>query len=160
LLERIKANSPQYLEEMVLKLLRAMGYGDSVPNAGKRTGKPGDSGVDGVIREDALGLSLLFIQAKRYTVGSVGRPEIQAFVGALQGTDKGVFFSTSSFTKEAVEYAAKVSGKKIILIDGRRLAELMYEHGVGVSEAKKSSFIIKTVDFGFFDEEAGGIGDE
>jgi restriction system protein len=139
-----------------------MGYGDSLPEAGKRVGGPGDGGVDVVIKEDLLGLDVLFVQAKRYTTGSVGRPEIQGFVGALQGTNKGIFITTSTFTAGAIDYVKKqkFADKKVVLINGEELARLMYEHGVGVSKDKSRSYVIKPVDPGFFEEGASLLGDE
>jgi restriction system protein len=139
-----------------------MGYGGSVPKAGRRIGGPGDGGIDVVIKEDPLGLDVLFVQAKRYTTGSVGRPEIQGFVGALQGTNKGIFITTSIFTREAIDYAKKqkIADKKVVLINGQELAILMYDHGIGISEEKSINYVIKPVDPGFFDEAAGPLGDE
>jgi restriction system protein len=162
LLDRVKACSPQFLEQLALQLLKKMGYGDSLPEAGKRVGGPGDGGVDVVIKEDLLGLDVLFVQAKRYTTGSVGRPEIQGFVGALQGTNKGIFITTSTFTAGAIDYVKKqkFADKKVVLINGEELARLMYEHGVGVSKDKSRSYVIKPVDPGFFEEGASLLGDE
>lgn len=162
LLDRVKANPPEFLEQLALQLLKRMGYGDSLPESGKRVGGPGDGGVDVVIKEDKLGLDVLFVQAKRYTTGSVGRPEIQGFVGALQGTNKGIFITTSTFTKDAIDYVKKqkLADKKVILINGEELARLMYDHGIGVSEEKSRRYVIKPVDSGFFDEATGPLGDE
>jgi restriction system protein len=162
LLDRVKACSPEFLENLVLQLLKKMGYGGSVPKAGRRIGGPGDGGIDVVIKEDPLGLDVLFVQAKRYTTGSVGRPEIQGFVGALQGTNKGIFITTSIFTREAIDYAKKqkIADKKVVLINGQELAILMYDHGIGISEEKSINYVIKPVDPGFFDEAAGPLGDE
>jgi restriction system protein len=160
LLDRVKTCAPEFLESLVLQLLKKMGYGGSVPKAGRRVGGPGDGGIDVVIKEDPLGLDVLFIQAKRYTTGSVGRPEIQGFVGALQGTNKGIFITTSTFTREAIDYAKKLAEKKVVLIAGEELARLMYEHEIGVSMDKSKSFVVKPVDPGFFDESAGPLGDE
>lgn len=162
LLDRVKACSPEFLEQLALQLLKRMGYGDSLPKSGKRVGGPGDGGIDAVINEDSLGLDVLFVQAKRYTMGSVGRPEIQGFVGALQGTNKGIFITTSTFTKDAVDYVKKqkLADKKVVLIDGEELARLMYDHGIGISEEKSKSYVIKPVDPGFFDESTGPLGEE
>jgi restriction system protein len=118
----------------------------------------GDEGVDGVIREDMLGLDLIYVQAKRWA-NTVGRPEIQQFVGALNGqrASKGVFITTSSFSRDAIEYADSVH-PRVILVDGRQLAELMVDHGVGVSV--ESSYEVKRVDLDYFgaDDDASGLG--
>ena len=110
----------------------------------------GDEGIDGIISEDRLGLDTIYLQAKRWE-GSVGRPEIQKFAGALQGqrATKGIFITSSSFTADAVDYAHRI-GTRIVLIDGRRLAELMFEHDVGVSP--KRTYTVKDVDGDYFDE--------
>ena len=134
LLGRILQNDPGFFEGLIVDLLVAMGYGGSHKNAAERLGKSGDGGVDGVINEDLLGLDRIYVQAKRYSVTSViGRPDVQAFTGSLVGfgASKGVFFTTSSFSSQAKEFAARVP-QRIILIDGGRLSELMVEHGVGV----------------------------
>lgn len=134
-----------------MTLLVKMGYGGSQADAGRAIGKSGDGGIDGIIDEDRLGLDSIYLQAKRWE-GSVGRPEIQKFVGALQGhrARKGVFLTTSGFTTDAREYARRVENK-VVLIDGSRLAELMIDFGVGVSVA--TSYEIKKVDTDFFPEE-------
>src|SRR5690606_21100854 len=134
LLDRILQNSPSFFEQVIVELLVAMGYGGSHRNASEQLGKSGDGGVDGVINEDVLGLDRVYVQAKRYAPGSaVGRPEIQAFTGSLVGlgASKGVFVTTSTFSAQAVEFASRIP-QRVILIDGRRLTELMVEHGVGV----------------------------
>lgn len=150
LLSRLKENSPTFFEEAVIRLLVKMGYGGSVEDAGKAIGKRGDEGIDGTIKEDKLGLDIIYVQAKRWE-GSVGRPEIQKFVGALagQGAKKGIFITTSYFTKEALEYIPK-NETKIVLIDGELLADLMIENDLGVTT--QQSFVIKKIDNDFFDE--------
>ena len=151
LLARVKACPPEFFERLVVRLLTSMGYGGSLADAGKAIGKSGDGGVDGVIKEDKLGLDLLYIQAKRWDNTTVGSPEIQKFVGALYGkkAKKGIFITTSTFSKAAVDYAAGLDSK-VILLDDARLAELMFEHGVGVSTV--NSYEIKKVDNDFFDD--------
>lgn len=146
----LKSNSPGFFERVVLDVLLRMGYGGNRHDAAKAVGKAGDGGIDGTINEDRLGLDVIYVQAKRWE-GSVGRPEIQKFAGALQGrrATKGVFITTSSFTKEAHEYSAGIMSR-IILIDGERLARLMVDFGVGVSTV--ASFEIKRIDTDYFDE--------
>ncbi|WP_211249763.1 restriction endonuclease [Solidesulfovibrio alcoholivorans] len=136
---------------MVIDLVLAMGYGGSRQDAGALTGKSADEGIDGVINEDRLGLDVIYIQAKKWTA-PVGRPEIQKFAGALLGKKarKGIFITTSSFTKEAVEFARSLEAK-IILVDGSILTELMIEYGVGVSVVQQ--YEIKKIDFDYFMEE-------
>lgn len=150
LLERIKEQPPDFFERLVLDVLTAMGYGGS--DAAERLGRSGDGGIDGVIREDSLGLDLIYVQAKRWE-GSVGRPVIQGFVGALHGvhSEKGVLITTSTFTEEARTYAATVPAR-VILIDGRHLAELMIEWDVGVTET--TAYRLKRVDGDYFPEDA------
>jgi len=151
LLERIKQCSPDFFEKLVVELLVKMGYGGSIQDAGKAIGRSGDEGIDGIIKEDKLGLDIIYIQAKKWE-SSVSRPEIQKFAGALQGqrARKGIFITTSSFSKDAVEYVSKIDNK-IILIDGEQLSKLMIEHSVGVSRI--SSFDIKKIDSDYFLEE-------
>ena len=155
LLSRVKAAPPEFFERLVVRLLIAMGYGGSLVDAGKAIGKSGDGGVDGVIKEDKLGLDLIYLQAKRWDSASVGRPEIQKFVGALHGkrARKGIFLTTSTFTKDAHEYAEGLE-TKVILIDGVQLAELMFEYGVGVQT--ESTSVVKRMDSDFFEDEGGG----
>ncbi|GAA4792771.1 hypothetical protein GCM10023200_30400 [Actinomycetospora chlora] len=132
---------------MVVDLLIAMGYGGADQKRVRRVGGSGDGGVDGVIDQDALGLGRIYIQAERYGPDNiVGRPAIQGFVGALHGqqADQGVFFTTSSFTKEAIEYARAVNAA-VVLIDGRRLSELLIRYGVGV-QVEKTSTVVKLDD--------------
>ena len=149
LLNLIKNNSPQFFERLVVDLLVAMGYGGSHQDAAQAIGKTNDGGIDGVISEDRLGLDKIYIQAKRWE-NTVGRPDIQQFKGALadQVAKKGVFITTSSFSKEAIE-SAKKSG--IVLIDGEKLTSLMIEFGLGVQIER--SFHIYKIDQDRFDEE-------
>lgn len=150
LLETVKAGSPQFFERLVIDLLVQMGYGGSREEAARAVGRSGDGGIDGVIDEDRLGLDVIYVQAKRWE-GSVGRPEIQKFAGALQGqrAKKGVFITTSSFTRDADDYAARIDSR-IVLIDGRRLATLMFDANVGV--APRMSFTVKSIDGDYFEE--------
>lgn len=150
LLETVKAGSPQFFERLVIDLLVQMGYGGSREEAARAVGRSGDGGIDGVIDEDRLGLDVIYVQAKRWE-GSVGRPEIQKFAGALQGqrAKKGVFITTSHFTKEAEDYAARIESR-IVLIDGRRLATLMFDANVGV--APRVSFTVKSIDGDYFED--------
>lgn len=150
LLEAIKAASPSFFEQLVVDLLVRMGYGGSRPEAARAVGKSGDGGIDGIIDEDRLGLDVIYIQAKRWE-GTVGRPEIQKFAGALQGqrARKGIFIITSSFSREAEAYAERIENR-IVLIDGTRLARLMFDYDVGVSG--RSTFTVKELDSDYFDE--------
>lgn len=150
LLSRILSCSPTFFEQLVVELLVKMGYGGSRKDAGERIGQTGDGGIDGIIKEDRLGLDTIFIQAKRWQ-GSVGRPEIQKFVGALQGqrARKGVFITTSVYTAEATEYASRID-TKVVLIDGKHLASLMTDFDVGVSVS--ASCIVKRLDSDYFEE--------
>jgi len=151
ILSSVKEASPSFFERLVVDLLVRMGYGGNRQDAGKALGKSGDGGIDGIINEDRLGLDVIFIQAKRWE-GTVGRPEIQKFAGALQGqrARKGVFITTSSFTKEAQEYASLIESK-IILIDGDHLSRLMAEHNIGVSTV--GQYEVKKLDSDYFNEE-------
>jgi restriction system protein len=151
LLQKIKSSSPSFFENLVVDLLVKMGYGGSFKDAGKSIGKSGDEGIDGIIKEDKLGLDIIYVQAKRWE-NVVGRPEIQKFVGALagQGAKKGVFITTSWFTKEAKEYQPK-NDTKIVLIDGEQLAELMIDHNLAVSTV--NVFEIKRIDYDYFEIE-------
>ena len=150
LIARILSCSPSFFEQLVVELLVKMGYGGSRKDAGERIGQTGDGGIDGIIKEDRLGLDTIFIQAKRWQ-GSVGRPEIQKFVGALQGqrAKKGVFITTSAYTSDAVEYASRID-TKVVLIDGKQLAGLMTDFDVGVSIS--ASYIVKRIDSDYFEE--------
>ena len=143
-------SSPEFFERLVVDLLVSMGYGGSRSEAGERVGKTGDDGIDGIIKEDKLGLDTVCIQAKRWQ-NTVGRPEIQAFVGSLAGNRarKGVFITTSRFSREAQEYVQRIE-QKVVLIDGETLAELMIDHNVGVSE--ESRYIVKRIDMDYFEE--------
>ncbi|MBC7362509.1 MAG: restriction endonuclease [Candidatus Aminicenantes bacterium] len=151
LLQYVKKCSPAFFEKLVVDLLLSMGYGGTKKDAGEAIGRSGDEGIDGIIKEDRLGLDIVYIQAKRWE-NPVSRPEIQKFAGALQGqrAKKGIFITTSSFTKEARDYAEKIDSK-IVLIDGEKLAELMIEHNIGVSLV--SSYQIKKIDQDYFSEE-------
>jgi restriction system protein len=151
LLDRLKACSPQFFERLVVELLVAMGYGGSLADAGQAVGRTGDGGIDGIIKEDKLGLDVLCIQAKRWEK-SVGRPEVQGFAGSMEGfrARKGVLITTASFSKEAQEYVNRIE-RKIVLIDGIRLAELMIDHGIGVETAR--TYVVKKVDLDYFSEE-------
>jgi restriction system protein len=150
LLERIRGRAPTFLEQLVLRLLTAMGYGGRA-GAAEHLGRAGDQGLDGVIRQDALGLDRVYVQAKRYGADqSVGRPEIQAFVGALHGAqaDRGIFITTGRFTTDAWEYAQRVPAR-LVLIDGAQLTELMVLHNVGVED--EQTFTLKKIDEDFFE---------
>ncbi len=155
LLTEIIQQSPAFFEKLVVRLLENMGYGGSVENAGVLVGQTGAEGIDGIIREDKLGFSLIYIQAKRWDrTTSIGRPEIQKFVGALagQGANKGLLFITAAqFTKEAREYVKKQHTTKVVLVDGESLAKLMIEYDLGVST--QTVYQIKRMDSDFFSEE-------
>lgn len=151
LLESILKKSPEFFERLVLEVLTAAGYGGAADGSKEHLGKSGDGGVDGVIKEDALGLELIYVQAKRYSPdNSVGRREIQQFAGSLEGfrARKGVFITTSAFTAEAKEYAAHIE-KRIALIDGTRLIDLMLEHDVGVRTIR--TYALKAIDIDYFE---------
>jgi restriction system protein len=150
LLGRVKAASPSFFERLVVELLLRMGYGGSRRDAGQAIGRSGDEGIDGVISEDRLGLDVVYLQAKRWD-GTVGRPEIQRFVGALHGkrAKKGVFITTGTFSSEAIAYVEHID-PKVVLIDGRRLAELMMDFDVGVNTV--ATYSVKRVDSDYFDE--------
>ena len=149
ILSKIAECSPSFFEHLVVDLLVHMGYGGSFSEAAQIVGKSGDEGIDGIIKEDKLGLDTIYIQAKRWK-GVVGRPEIQKFAGALLGqkASKGVVITTSTFTKEADEYASSVD-RKVVLIDGEKLASLMIEHNVGISTIR--TFEIKRIDSDYFE---------
>jgi restriction system protein len=151
LLDRIKKCSPQFFERLVIRVLVAMGYGGSLKDAGQALGRSGDGGIDGVIREDKLGLDNIYIQAKRWTDKSVGSPDIDQFAGALskKKATKGIFITTSSFTKDALA-SVKEYSSRIILIDGETLANYMIDYDVGVSVA--SVYQIKRIDSDFFED--------
>ena len=151
ILENIMQCSPNFFERLVVELLLSMGYGGTRAVAGRAIGQSGDGGIDGIIDEDRLGLDAIYIQAKRWE-GVVGRPEIQKFVGALQGqrAHKGVFITTSEFTKEAQEYVKNINNK-VVLINGFSLAKLMIENNVGVSIA--ATYSVKKIDSDYFVDE-------
>lgn len=151
LLEQIKTASPSFFERLVIDLLVAMGYGGSRQDAGRAIGKSSDGGIDGIIKEDKLGLDVIYVQAKRWE-GTVGRPEIQKFAGALQGqrAGKGVFITTSNYSREAEDYASLIN-TKIILIDGALLTSLMFEHNVAVTPI--GMYELKKIDSDYFDGE-------
>jgi len=151
ILTKIKSSTPAFFENLVVELLVKMGYGGTIKEAGKSIGRSGDEGIDGIIKEDRLGLDIIYIQAKRWE-NVVGRPEIQKFVGALagQGAKKGVFITTSRFTDEAKEYQPK-NETKIVLIDGKQLADLMIDFDLAVSTTH--TFTIKRIDNDYFEEE-------
>jgi restriction system protein len=151
LLERVKKTSPAFFETLVVELLVKMGYGGSRKEAGKAIGQSGDEGIDGVINEDRLGLDVIYIQAKKWA-GTVGRPEIQKFVGALHGkrAKKGVFLTTGTFSSDAKDYVSHID-PKVVLIDGRQLAELMIDFDLGV--APVASYQVKRSDSDYFGEE-------
>jgi restriction system protein len=151
LLTRVREQDPAFLENLVLKVLTAMGYGGAAGSA-ERLGRSGDEGLDGVIKQDPLGLDRIYIQAKRYAIDrAVGRPDIQGFVGALHGAqaDRGVFITTSRFSPDAYSYAEKVAAR-VILIDGADLAALLVKHNIGAQDYE--TFVLKRVDEDFFEE--------
>lgn len=153
LINRVMALSPAFFERLVVELLVKMGYGGSIKDAGRAIGKSGDEGIDGTIKEDKLGLDIIYIQAKRWQPGNVvGRPELQKFVGALagQGAKKGIFITTSSFTRDALEYVPR-NETKIVLLDGEQLAQLMIDYNLGVTSV--SSYEVKRIDSDYFGEE-------
>jgi restriction system protein len=151
ILSKIKSSPPAFFENLVVELLVKMGYGGTIQEAGKSIGRSGDEGIDGIIKEDRLGLDIIYIQAKRWK-DKVGRPEIQKFVGALagQGAKKGIFITTSGFTNEAKEYQPK-NETKIVLIDGEQLADLMIDFDLVVTTTH--TFTIKRIDNDYFEEE-------
>ena len=151
LIQQIKTVPPSLFEKIVIELLLKMGYGGSRQDAGKAIGRSGDEGIDGIIKEDRLGLDIIYVQAKRWE-NTVSRPEIQKFAGALQGqrAKKGIFITTSSFSKEAHDYTAHID-TKIVLIDGERLAQLMIDHNLGVTPV--ATYDVKRLDSDYFTEE-------
>ena len=151
LLEQVKASSPAFFERLVVDLVVAMGYGGSRQDAGRAIGRGGDGGIDGIIKEDRLGLDVIYLQAKRWE-NTVGRPEIQKFAGALQGqrATKGIFITTSNYSREALEYVNLIA-TKIILIDGDTLTSLMVDYSVAVT--KTGTYEIKKIDSDYFDGE-------
>lgn len=151
LLQQIKVSPPSLFENIVIDLLVKMGYGGSRKDAGAAIGKSGDEGIDGIIKEDPLGLDVIYIQAKKWD-NTVSRPEIQKFAGALQGkrARKGIFITTSNYSREAKEYASSIENK-IILIDGDQLTQLMIDHNIGVGPI--ASYETKKIDLDYFAEE-------
>jgi restriction system protein len=153
LLSKVISLPPSFFERLVVELLVKMGYGGSIKDAGRAIGKSGDEGIDGTIKEDRLGLDIVYIQAKRWQPGNiVGRPEIHKFVGALagQGAKKGIFITTSSFTKEALDYSPK-NETKIVLIDGEQLAQFMIDFNIGVSTV--NIYEVKRIDNDYFGDD-------
>lgn len=152
ILEKVKAMPPVFFEQLIVQLMLSLGYGGTMSDAGQTLGKSGDGGVDGVIKQDKLGLDKIYLQAKRWTEGSVGSKEVQAFVGALsgQGASKGVFITTSTFSKAAKDYTKLNHAFKVSLVDGLELASLMVDHNLGVALVKR--YDIKRIDSDFFDE--------
>ncbi|KQU13102.1 restriction endonuclease [Bacillus sp. Leaf13] len=152
LLEKILSCSPSFFERLIVDLIVAMGYGGSVKDAGRAIGKSGDEGIDGIIKEDVLGLDMIYLQAKRWKKDStVSRPDIQTFVGSLVGkqASKGIFITTAKFTQGAIDYANSID-KRVILIDGNQLTDLMFKYNVGVSN--EEVFVTKKIDLDFFEE--------
>lgn len=149
--ERLRNCSPDFFEKLVIELLVAMGYGGSRSEAARVVGRPGDGGIDGIIKEDKLGLDAVYVQAKKWT-GTVGRPEVQGFAGSLEGerARKGVMITPSQFSAEAHEYVKRIE-RRIVLIDGERLVQLMIDHDIGVAPAR--TVVVKRVDTDYFDEE-------
>lgn len=153
LLNNVIELSPTFFERLVVELLVKMGYGGSIKDAGKAIGKSGDEGIDGTIKEDKLGLDIIYIQAKRWKSGNVvGRPELHKFVGALagQGAKKGIFITTSNFTREAMDYTPK-NETKIVLINGEQLAQLMIDYNLGCTT--QQIYELKKIDTDYFGEE-------
>jgi restriction system protein len=152
LLQQVKSASPLFFERLVVELLVAMGYGGSLKDAGQAIGRTGDGGIDGIIKEDRLGLDVIHVQAKRWDGRTVGRPEVQAFAGSLDGVraKKGILITTSTFSRDAFDYVDRID-KRIILIDGDRLVSLMYDFSVGVTLT--ATYAVKKVDADFFSDE-------
>jgi len=152
-LDRVKSCSPSFFERLVVELLVKMGYGGSLADAGQAIGRSGDGGIDGIIKEDKLGLDVVCIQAKRWKT-TVGSPEVQAFAGSMEGfrARKGVLLTTSTFSKQAEDYVTRIE-RKIVLIDGRQLAQLMIDYDIGVATAR--AYVVKKLDADYFDEEVG-----
>lgn len=152
LLILIKQQTPHFFEHLVVKLMQAMGYGGWSNESGQATQYTADGGVDGIINEDPLGLETIYLQAKRYADNVIGRPDIQAFVGALEmkRSRKGVFITTSRFSKDATDYVSLIE-KKVVLIDGKKLASLMIKHNLGVTV--KETYQVKTIDTDYFLED-------
>ena len=151
LIDRVKKCPPKFFEKLVVDLLVSMGYGGLRKDAGQAVGQSGDDGIDGIIKEDKLGLDVVYLQAKRWEA-TVGRPVVQAFAGSLEGqrARKGVLITTSQFSQEAKEYVSRIE-KKIILIGGEELAQLMIDHGIGVTEVR--TYSLRKMDLDYFGEE-------
>ena len=151
LIQRLKTCSPAFFERLVVEVIVKMGYGGTRQDAGKAVGKTGDGGIDGIIKEDKLGLDAIYIQAKRWE-NTVGRPEIQKFIGALaqQRAKKGLFITTSSFSSDAEDCVSRIEAK-VVLIDGETLAQMMIDHNVGVSTV--GTYEVKKIDSDYFSEE-------
>ncbi|HLL79163.1 MAG TPA: restriction endonuclease [Ktedonobacteraceae bacterium] len=152
LLAQIKAKPPRFFETLVVDLVVAMGYGGSRIDAGQAVGQSGDGGIDGIIKEDKLGLDAIYLQAKRWE-GVVGSPIVREFTGALMGkrAHKGILITTSTFSKEARNFVNSIGNMNIILIDGEQLAQLMIDHDVGVAE--ESRYVVKKIDTDYFEDE-------
>ena len=151
LIDRVMACPPKFFESLVVDLIVAMGYGGSRRDAGRAIGQSGDGGIDGIIKEDKLGLDIVYIQAKRWN-NVVGRPVVQAFAGSLDGqrARKGIMITTSYFSPDARDYVGRIE-KKIVLIDGVQLAQLMIDYGIGVAEV--ANYTVKRVDLDYFEDE-------
>jgi restriction system protein len=149
-LARLHSCSPAFFEQVVIDLLVAMGYGGSRRDAGEAVGRTGDGGIDGIIKEDRLGLDVIYVQAKRWDA-NVGRPAVRAFAGSLEGhrARKGVLITTSDFSADAKDYVTRIE-KRIVLINGAEMANLMIEHGIGVTEV--SAYVLKRLDGDYFEE--------
>jgi restriction system protein len=150
LLAQVREAPPQFFEQLVVDLLIAMGYGGSRKDAGQAIGQSSDGGIDGIIKEDRLGLDIVYLQAKRWE-SPVGSPEVRNFTGSLEGhgAQKGVLITTSKFTKEATEFARRLQQKKLVLIDGDKLAELMMDFDVGVSRV--ATYTVQKIDPDYFE---------
>lgn len=155
LLDRMRRVAPSFFEQLVVDLLVAMGYGGSRRDAAQAVGQSGDGGIDGIIKEDKLGLDAVYVQAKRWS-SSVGRPIVQAFAGSLEGfrARKGILITTSGLSKDAIDYVGKIE-KRIVLIDGVRLADLMIEHGVGVDPV--ASYTVHKIDEDYFEVQSPSV---
>ncbi|GAB4111962.1 MAG: restriction endonuclease [Candidatus Caldatribacteriota bacterium] len=153
LMEKIMQSSPQFFERLVIDLIVKMGYGGSFEEVTKHLGRSGDEGIDGVIKQDPLGLDNVYIQAKRWSSGSIGRPLIQSFVGALhgKGARKGIFITTSKFSNDAIDYSNSLKDMTVVLIDGDKLLDYMIQYNIGVQVNKTIEF--KKIDFDYFEGE-------
>jgi restriction system protein len=151
LLDPLKAKPPHFFEQVVVDLLLKMGYGGSHADAGRAVGRSGDGGIDGIIKQDPLGLDAVYIQAKRWE-NTVGRPDVQRFAGSMEAVraSKGVMLTTSTFSADAKAYVNQI-GRKIVLIDGRQLARLLFDHGIGVETAR--TYVVKKLDQDYFQDE-------